>query len=78
MENVTPRRSLAAMYVTMAVSAIWHGYYIAYYIFFLQIAFYNQIGRMFYSTNWSWLPGSGVLRYIVMAEMLITLNYVGE
>jgi lysophospholipid acyltransferase len=41
MQKPSPARSVAAMYVTMIVSAIWHGYYLSYYVFFIQIAMYN-------------------------------------
>ncbi|MEE4248549.1 MAG: MBOAT family O-acyltransferase, partial [Kangiellaceae bacterium] len=41
MQKPSPARSVAAMYVTMMVSAIWHGYYPSYYVFFISMAMYN-------------------------------------
>lgn len=66
------------MYTTYAVSAFWHGFYLAYYVFFFQVAMLCQLGKRFYNTDWpKYIPYTHILKWPVIFWMWITLNYFG-
>ena len=76
--NASPAKTTFAMYGTYAVSAFWHGFYVSYYVFFFQVAMFCNVGKFFYTTDWSkYVPSVHILRWPVILWMWLVLNYFG-
>ena len=73
-----PKRATIAMYATFLISAFWHGFYLAYYIAFLQFGLINNVTRYIFKAQYKFEPINGIIlktmRWIISTTVM---NYIG-
>ena len=76
MKPSNTRKSIA-QHATYLFSAFWHGFYPAYYLMFFCFSISTEISKMVYITDWSWLPGKNILKWVAWILMWNIGNYNG-
>jgi lysophospholipid acyltransferase len=70
-------RKSIAQHASYMFSAFWHGFYPAYYLMFFCFSISTEISKMVFITDWSWLPGRNILKWVAWILMWNIGNYNG-
>lgn len=73
-----PKRANIAMFATFFVSAFWHGFYLAYYIAFIQFALVNNVTKFLYKAAHKFEPINGwALAAFTWIISTVTMSFIG-
>ena len=74
-----PKKATLATYSTFLVSAFWHGFYLAYYIAFIQFALIINVTRYIFKaqSKFERLPGQTALKVVRWIIATTAMNYIG-
>lgn len=87
--NNNPKMANLALYATFIISAFWHGFYLAYYIAFLQFAIVNSVTRYIFKAQYKferynsfwlnavrWVAATTIINYIGATFLLLLTDKI--
>lgn len=76
-KNPSATRKSMAQHCSYFLSAVWHGFYPAYYIMFSLFSIHSEISKMVYISNWDWLPAKTFFKWVGWVMMWQIGNFLG-
>lgn len=76
-EKPSPKLRSIAQHGTFILSAFWHGFYPAYYVFFFNFSILSEVTKMVYIRDFTHYPAYKLLRIVAWVCMAFVSHHIG-